>query len=334
MKNKILIVDDEPSNLRVLERLFRRTYEVFLADSGAEGLRLLELHNIALIISDQRMPGMTGIHFLMQAAEIRPQTVRILLTGYTDVNDLVEAINSSVIYKYVTKPWINEDLQQTVLRCLEHYEAIKDHHDLRQQTARLIGESEIAIEGFLNVISEALRAKDAKHPQRCGRILAHATALAEWIDLDARDIRQLSRAVRLAEIGLLSLSEEKSENGDCEHMEMSTVFWAGHLEDIPELMDVATTIRFQHEFYDGSGFPGRLAGEQIPLHARILSLAAYYDKTAEEKTDELALEAVGEESGKRFDPRLVEAFRIVRSMDTAAFAKPAVEFNELDLASK
>src|SRR5687768_16473800 len=109
MKYKILVVDDEPVNLRLLERLFRRTHDVISAASGTEALKMLEMHDVALIVSDQRMPGMTGIDFLKQAATLRPRTVRIILTGYTDVNYLVEAINSGVVYKYITKPWVNED---------------------------------------------------------------------------------------------------------------------------------------------------------------------------------------------------------------------------------
>src|SRR2546421_10447496 len=103
MKHKILIVDDELANLRLLERLFQRSHQVVVATSGAEALKMLERHDIALIISDQRMPGMTGIEFLKRAAEIRPKTVRIILTGYTDINDLVAVINSGVVYKYITK---------------------------------------------------------------------------------------------------------------------------------------------------------------------------------------------------------------------------------------
>jgi CheY-like chemotaxis protein len=122
MKYKILIVDDEKENLRLLERLFRRTHDVFEATSGAEGIKMLELHDIELIISDQRMPGMTGIEFLKLASQLRPNTVRIILTGYTDVNDLVDVINSGVVYKYITKPWVNEDLIQTVARGLGLFE--------------------------------------------------------------------------------------------------------------------------------------------------------------------------------------------------------------------
>src|SRR5258708_15438430 len=94
MKYKILIVDDETANLRMLERLFRQEYEPITAESGEAALEMLNRFDVALIISDQRMPGMPGIEFLKKAAEMRPQTVRIILTGYTDVNDLVEAGNS------------------------------------------------------------------------------------------------------------------------------------------------------------------------------------------------------------------------------------------------
>jgi adenylate cyclase len=137
MTYKILFVDDEPANLRLLERLFRRQYEVISASSGAEALDLLALHDVAVIISDQRMPVMPGIEFLKRAAMMRQHTVRIILTGYTDVTALVEAINSGVVYKYVAKPWVNEALQQTVTRALEHYETNKQQHEQVLHNKRL-----------------------------------------------------------------------------------------------------------------------------------------------------------------------------------------------------
>lgn len=124
MKDKILIVDDEPAFLRLLTRIFRREYEVISAGSGDEAIELLKLQNVALIISDQRMPGMMGVEFLKIAAKIRPNTIRIILTGYTDIDTLVEAINSGVIYKYISKPWQEEDLEQTARRALEHFRSV------------------------------------------------------------------------------------------------------------------------------------------------------------------------------------------------------------------
>jgi diguanylate cyclase (GGDEF)-like protein/PAS domain S-box-containing protein len=124
MSDKILIVDDESAYLRLLTRIFRREYQIICAGSGDEAIEMLKLHNVALIISDQRMPGMTGVEFLKIAAKIRPNTIRIILTGYTDIDTLVEAINSGVIYKYISKPWHEEDLQQTVKRAMEHFKSV------------------------------------------------------------------------------------------------------------------------------------------------------------------------------------------------------------------
>jgi DNA-binding NtrC family response regulator len=138
MSYKILIVDDESANLRALERLFRQHYDVLIANSGAEALDLLAQHDVALIITDQRMPGMTGIELLKKTLTVRPRMVRIILTGYTDVAALVEAINCGDVYRYVTKPWSNEDLRVTVQRALEHYETNRRHHELQLTNERLL----------------------------------------------------------------------------------------------------------------------------------------------------------------------------------------------------
>ncbi len=137
MSYKIIAVDDEPNNLRALERLFRHDYEVITAESGDEALRLLSEHDAALVITDQRMPNMTGVELLKRTADIRPHMVRIILTGYTDVETLVEAINSGLVYKYVTKPWDNEELRLTVNRALEHFETNKGRHELEMMNQRL-----------------------------------------------------------------------------------------------------------------------------------------------------------------------------------------------------
>src|SRR2546427_1490657 len=134
---KILIVDDEGANLRALERLFRQDHSVLTAQSGHEALALLEQHDVALLISDQRMPGMTGIELVERTVSLRPHMVRILLTGYTDVGTLIEAINSGHVYKYVTKPWNNDELTLTVVRALEHFETIKNRHNLEMMNDRL-----------------------------------------------------------------------------------------------------------------------------------------------------------------------------------------------------
>ncbi len=123
----ILVVDDEVDNLDLLKRTFRREYTVYTANSALEALKILETREFAVIISDQRMPEMTGVELFQKASEKYPQTIRILLTGYTDINALVDAINMGHVYRYVTKPWSREDIVMTVKRAVEHYLTSKDN---------------------------------------------------------------------------------------------------------------------------------------------------------------------------------------------------------------
>lgn len=150
MTYKIMIVDDELANLRTLVRLFRQEYEVLTAASGPEALDMLKQHDVALIISDQRMAGMSGIELMKKTVELRPQMVKILLTGYTDAGALIEAINCGLIYRFITKPWNNDDLRTTVIRALEHYETIKSKHLIEMENRRLRAQlnriSELAVE--------------------------------------------------------------------------------------------------------------------------------------------------------------------------------------------
>ena len=154
MSYKILVVDDEPANLRSLSRLFREDFEVFTATSGAEALELLKQHDVAVLITDQRMPGMTGIELLKNTVSIRPRMVRIILTGYTDVDALVEAINCGQVYRYVAKPWSNDDLRLTVRRALENYETNKKSYELeltnRRLASRLVEIQQLASVDYVN----------------------------------------------------------------------------------------------------------------------------------------------------------------------------------------
>ncbi len=122
MKYSILCVDDEVDIVDSLERMFRKEYNVLKATSGQDALKILKTNEVSLIISDQRMPDMTGVKFLEKSLKIQPEAVRILLTGYTDIDSVIEAINSAQIYRYVTKPWDARELDLAVTRAIERFE--------------------------------------------------------------------------------------------------------------------------------------------------------------------------------------------------------------------
>jgi two-component system, sensor histidine kinase and response regulator len=122
MKHSILCVDDEVDNVDALERLFRRKYKVHKTTSPTEALEILNKNDITVIISDQRMPQLTGVELLAESIKIHPNAIRILLTGYTDIESVVAAINSGQIYRYVTKPWDPVDLANAVDKAVERHE--------------------------------------------------------------------------------------------------------------------------------------------------------------------------------------------------------------------
>jgi len=135
----ILLLDDEEGILESLDLTLRDDYRVFTARTGAEGLEILEREEIALVISDQVMPGMSGVEFLERVKERRPDTIRMMLTGYADLGSLTRAINRGQIYRYVPKPWEPDELRLNVKRALEAW-------TLQQQNARLAAELAVANE--------------------------------------------------------------------------------------------------------------------------------------------------------------------------------------------
>jgi len=138
MKHTILAVDDEPANLRMLERLFHREYRVLTAKSGEEALELLGREEVSLIISDQRMPGMTGTEMLQASIRTNPDAVKIILTGYTDVEALIEAINYARVYRYVNKPWDPEKLKATVSSAIRERETMIEQKRLLDGLVALV----------------------------------------------------------------------------------------------------------------------------------------------------------------------------------------------------
>ena len=107
----VLYIDDEINNLNSFKASFRRDFEIYTAQSAREGRKILDSYEIGVIITDQRMPGMTGIEFLESILSIYPDTIRILLTGFSDMNAVMDAINRGQVYKYLVKPWQNDELR-------------------------------------------------------------------------------------------------------------------------------------------------------------------------------------------------------------------------------
>lgn len=317
MKYKLLIVDDELPNLRLIERLFAAEYECLSASSGAEAIRLLEQHDVAIIITDQRMSEMTGIDLLKRTAKLRPHMVRILLTGYTDVEALVEAINCGLVYMYVTKPWNNDELKMKISRACEHYENNKKRNSLVSANDRLLQmlkETKLAI---VTALANMLRIRSQSEYNHAVRVCRYASAIAERVDLSAEEKEDLSAAALLHNLGQKDIfgagpismrrSDDQSaiagEHSECE---------ARLLAAIPALVNVKDIIRFHRENFDGKGTVGGLKADQIPHASRILRVADEYDSMIQPTTSlarmrhDEAMQFLLQRSGKQFDPKVLE----------------------------
>jgi DNA-binding NtrC family response regulator len=136
----VLYVDDEINNLNSFKAAFRRDFDIYVAQSAREGRKILDTTEIGVIITDQRMPVMTGIEFLESILSIYPDTIRILLTGFSDMNAVMDAINRGQVYKYLVKPWQNEELKLYIQNALELYHLRKENKDLAHKLQLAIAE--------------------------------------------------------------------------------------------------------------------------------------------------------------------------------------------------
>lgn len=138
----VLYIDDEINNLNSFKASFRRDFEIFTAMSAKEGRKILDAEEIGVIISDQRMPDMTGIEFLESIINVYPNTIRILLTGFSDINAVMDAINRGQVYKYLVKPWQNDELKMYIENALEIYHLRKENKELSARLQAALAELE------------------------------------------------------------------------------------------------------------------------------------------------------------------------------------------------
>lgn len=129
----VLYIDDEPNNITSFKAAFRRVFNIFTAESAEEGRKILETETIHVILSDQRMPKMTGIEFFQSILETHPDPIRILITGYADINAVIDAINVGQVYKYLSKPWNEDEVKNTIFKSFEVLELRRQNRELTEK---------------------------------------------------------------------------------------------------------------------------------------------------------------------------------------------------------
>jgi len=310
---RVLLVDDEPDNLALLYRTLRGKYDITKTTSPVEALDILSKNKIDLVISDHKMPEMDGVEFLKRVYDKYPDTMRLLVTAYTDSTILIDAINYAKIYRYIKKPFEPSELLLTVANTLEYLQ-------LKLDNANLINDLKELFAGTIKAIIEAMDAKDAFTMGRSRRVTFYSLKIAKALNLPEDTVNKIELAAMLHDIGMIGVSDdiiykvEKLNDKEWEEIRNHVKHGVRILEDIKQLRDVVELIKYHHEFYNGSGYPAGLQGEAIPLGSRIISIADAYDAMVssrayrQPRSPEQALEILHNMRGIQFDPYLVEVF--------------------------
>ena len=332
----ILLVDDEVNILNSLYRVFRKEgYEILSSDNTSDALDILRKCHIHLILSDYRMPDMDGVTFLREAMKIMPDAIRIILSGYAESSAIISAINDGGIYKFITKPWDDDMLRIEVRHALERYELentnrklieeVKIHNEALKKANQLLIEKIDEIEegvvstiGILNYISRTKYSSCL--PTNIEELYQISQEVGSKSGISEEDLKNLHMATKLHDIGNIGVdfsvlnkrgaltTEERKE------VERHPVIGATIISFLKGFDSVTKIIRHHHEYYNGSGYPDGLKGDDIPLSSRIIHIIDVYDSLTSDRpyrpalpTDEVK-RILEKGRGTMFDPKVLDTF--------------------------
>jgi response regulator RpfG family c-di-GMP phosphodiesterase len=347
----IMIVDDEPVVLNALkETLEREKFQVVACTSPLKALAVLNERSFGVIISDQRMPEMLGLDFLVESRKIQPQASRILITAVLALPTIVDAINRGEIFRFVAKPWLREELLATVRNAVQRNDLIRRNEVLQAQTQELntrlilineelehkvaaLGQQTMRLdqanqdlgtryESSLELCRRILTAYDPILGGQAKALVEFAVKMADTGPFTNAEKHALRSAAWLCDLGLIGISREllrmfRSAPGSLSERERGAlqhhpVYSQTLAALVDPRTDVGAVIRAHHERFDGTGYPDGLAGKQIPWPARCLAVAVGYVESGLPK--QASIDALLAKSGVYYDPEAVRLFLKVSNL--------------------
>lgn len=329
MNNKILCVDDEPNILQGYKRTLRKDYDIFVAEGGPEGLALIASEGpFAVITSDMRMPGMDGVQFLSRVKEIAPDSVRVMLTGNSDQQTAMEAVNEGNIFRFLTKPCATETLAKTLDAGLEQYRLITAEKYLLENT----------LNKSLQVLVDILAIVNPTAFSRSARVKKLARDIAE--NLKTTNFWEIEIAAMLSQIGCVTVPEEilqKITSGTpLTDKEVGVYHQHPQIAHdliirIPRMETVAEIVKNQNRRIDNETAPSMQFDEidTATLGSRILKVVLDFDKlTISGNSSRSAYTELSERIGL-YDQFVLEALRKVNEMRVENFVRRELGVSEL-----
>ena len=366
LKPRVLVVDDEEVIRLVLqESLSSEGYHVVAAADAVEALEMAAKESFSVILSDNHMPRMQGLEFLARVRDFQPLASRIVITGVVDLETVLSAINRGELYRFVIKPWVREELMATVRNAVQRHDLLLENQKLLFETRQLNTslsqvnaelESQVRREleqnRNLDELNKALSANlqrsvslclhtlETFYPtlgSRARQVAEFCRKMADAVELSVADRTTLEIAAQLHDIGLLGTPRElikrwHRHSASLNDVELGLirhhpVLGEEMVQFIHQLGQVGKVIRAHHEKYDGSGYPDRLKGDEIPWLSRLLAVALAYVEA--QKPGDEALLAVKRFGGTRLDPEAVRLFHRCFSGQMVSRGQREVMLSEL-----
>jgi len=331
--DRILVVDDEEAIREIVSSMLAGAhFQARQASSGIEALSMLESgkEEYDLVLSDLMMAEMDGIALLERAKERFPDMPVVMVTAVHDIQVALAAIRNGA-YDYLLKPFEREQLLATVRRALENRRLKRENDAYRtnleslvaartQQLRTAMANLERSYDITLEALGEALDLRDAETQGHSRRVTAFTIAIAKAMNLDKDEIKTIARGAFLHDIGKMAIPDDiLLKPGKLTHDEVEVMkehAWYGYkiLKNIPFLQEAAEIVYAHQERYDGTGYPRQLKGEEIPLGARIFSIADTLDAMTSDrpyrkaKSDPEARQEIIDWTGRQFDPEIVKVF--------------------------
>jgi len=330
-QEKILVVDDEEAIREVISTLLEaQGFRCTTCQNGRKGLEAFRQDTYDLVLSDIVMPEMDGLKLLAELRLDDPDVPVIMVTAMHDISIALEAIRAGA-YDYVLKPFEKDQLYLSVRRALDHRRLVLENRiyqsDLEQLVAERTQQLSIALQDLeqsydytLEALGGALDAKDAETEGHCQRVTAFTITIARAMGVDKGLLRHIARGAFLHDIGKMGVPDSilrkpgPLTTQEREIMRRHCEIGFSMLQRIPFLKEAAEIVLSHQEFFDGTGYPRGLSGEQIPLGARIFAVADTLDAMISDRPYRKALpisaarDEIRRFAGRQFDPRVVEVF--------------------------
>lgn len=316
-KHSILFIDDEPYILKSLERLFEdEGYEIITSLNGKEALELLNTRPVTVIVSDFRMPDMDGVQVFESATIICPDAIRVMLTGYADIESIISAINHGQVFRFITKPWNGEEFKTMIQYCIKHHEMLKENkflaelslkqneelktlnislqksidertmeiHEKNKKLELLYKALDISFFETIKLILKVIEMTNSKLSEHCKKVMNIAENIAKKMELPSSDLRNIQFAALLHDMGKINIPQSilfkrdtLLSSAEKKSLNQHPVTGNAYLSSIERLKKVAEIILNHHENFDGSGYPSGRSGDSIPLESRIIAVADAYE---------------------------------------------------------